>query len=86
MAPFLTELANRVKAEGIRVGSYPTSQKDVTVSLLGRDVERVKEIGQEVRMNKEPKLSPRSRVNLTSLMTFSIGILVGRERVEWEGH
>lgn len=48
IAPFLTELAARVKVEGIKVGSYPTYPKGVTVSLLGQDVDLVKKIGEEV--------------------------------------
>lgn len=48
IAPFLTELSNRVKVEGIRVGSYPSFGKGVRVSLIGKDVERVKAIGEEV--------------------------------------
>ena len=49
IAPFLTALQHRVKLEGIRVGSYPAFQRGVTISLLGRDVERVKALGDEVR-------------------------------------
>ncbi|ORX37876.1 MoaB/Mog domain-containing protein [Kockovaella imperatae] len=48
IAPFLTELQARVKKEGIRVGSYPYLYSGVHVSLIGHDVERVKELGQEV--------------------------------------
>ena len=49
IAPYLTELSKRVKSEGITVGSYPTFHKGVTVSLIGRNQEKVKEIGQEVK-------------------------------------
>ncbi|KAF8314544.1 Molybdopterin binding protein [Clavulina sp. PMI_390] len=49
IAPFLTGLAERVKAQGIKVGSYPSFNKGVTVSLLGQNVELVKQIGEEVR-------------------------------------
>ncbi|WWC73571.1 uncharacterized protein I206_107543 [Kwoniella pini CBS 10737] len=48
IAPFLTELQARVKKEGIRVGSYPYLYSGVHVSLIGHDVERVRELGQEV--------------------------------------
>ncbi|KAK8849548.1 hypothetical protein IAR55_004883 [Kwoniella newhampshirensis] len=48
IAPFLTELQARVKKEGIRVGSYPFLYSGVHVSLIGHDVDRVKELGQEV--------------------------------------
>ncbi|KAF9515016.1 hypothetical protein BS47DRAFT_1316432 [Hydnum rufescens UP504] len=48
IAPFLSALHHRVKSDGIRVGSYPIFQQGVTVSLLGKDVERVKALGDEV--------------------------------------
>lgn len=48
IAPFLTDLAARVKAEGIKVGSYPAFQKGVTISLIGQDVDAVRKYGQEV--------------------------------------
>lgn len=48
IAPYLTSLHKRLQSEGIRVGSYPLLQKGVTVSLIGRNVERIKEIGEEV--------------------------------------
>ena len=48
IAPYLTALQKRVYSEGIRVGSYPSFQQGVTVSLIGRDEERLLELGQEV--------------------------------------
>ncbi|WWC92933.1 uncharacterized protein L201_007896 [Kwoniella dendrophila CBS 6074] len=48
IAPYLTELQARVKKEGIRIGSYPYLYSGVHVSLIGHDVERVRELGQEV--------------------------------------
>ncbi|ORY34871.1 MoaB/Mog domain-containing protein [Naematelia encephala] len=48
IAPYLTELQARVKKEGIRIGSYPYLYSGVHVSLIGHDVERIKELGQEV--------------------------------------
>ncbi|WVQ79260.1 hypothetical protein IAT38_001356 [Cryptococcus sp. DSM 104549] len=48
IAPFLTELQARVKKEGIRIGSYPYLYQGVHVSLIGHDVERIKELGREV--------------------------------------
>ncbi|KAG8959893.1 hypothetical protein FRC03_007337 [Tulasnella sp. 419] len=48
IAPFLTSLQKRVTDEGIRIGSYPTLRKGVTISLIGRDKQRVLEIGEEV--------------------------------------
>ncbi|RXK35414.1 molybdopterin binding domain-containing protein [Tremella mesenterica] len=56
IAPFLTELQVRVKKEGIRVGSYPFLQRGVHVSLIGHDVERVRELGQEVVKELEGKV------------------------------
>ena len=47
IAPYLTTLHKRLASEGIRVGSYPLLQRGVTVSLIGRDEERIREIGQE---------------------------------------
>ncbi|KZV99011.1 Molybdopterin binding protein [Exidia glandulosa HHB12029] len=48
IAPFLTELQRRVKGEGVRIGSYPSFQKGVTVSLIGNNEARVRELGEEV--------------------------------------
>ena len=66
IAPYLTELQARVKKEGIRIGSCelppqnpvrleltradPYLYSGVHVSLIGHDVERVKELGQEVSL------------------------------------
>lgn len=48
IAPFLTKLSEEVRKEGIRVGSYPALQKGVTVSLIGKNEERLKELQQRV--------------------------------------
>lgn len=48
IAPFLTSLQQKVKEEGIRIGSYPQLMKGVTVSLIGRDEARIRELGDEV--------------------------------------
>ncbi len=50
IAPYLTSLHERLKNEGIRVGSYPLLMQGVTVSLIGFNQERVREIGKEVRI------------------------------------
>lgn len=47
IAPFLTSLQARVKAEGIRVGSYPKLMQGVDVSLIGKDEGRLNELAQE---------------------------------------
>jgi hypothetical protein len=48
IAPYLAELQERVKVEGVRVGSYPFFMKGVFVSLIGQNEERVRELGKEV--------------------------------------
>jgi len=48
IAPFLAELAARYKADGVKVGSYPTFGGGVTVSLIGVNEELIKEISIEV--------------------------------------
>ncbi|KAH8921861.1 Molybdopterin binding protein, partial [Atractiella rhizophila] len=48
IAPFLTQLQERVKKEGVRVGSYPKMNNGVDVSLIGKDEERLRELGAEV--------------------------------------
>jgi hypothetical protein len=50
IAPYLTQLQKRVQPDGIQVGSYPLLQRGVTVSLIGRDEKKVREIGEEVRI------------------------------------
>ena len=52
IAPYLTALQKRVNPEGIRVGSYPLFLKGVYVSLIGRDEQRVREIGDEVSSDR----------------------------------
>jgi molybdopterin-biosynthesis enzyme MoeA-like protein len=47
IAPYLTELQERVKKEGVRVGSYPFFM-GVFVSLIGQNEGRVRELGKEV--------------------------------------
>lgn len=56
IAPYLTELQARVKKEGIRVGSYPYLYQGVHVSLIGHDVERIKELGLEVEKELDGKI------------------------------
>lgn len=47
IAPYLTELQARTKADGIRVGSYPLLQAGVYVSLIGQDQEVVKALAED---------------------------------------
>ncbi|KAI0318225.1 Molybdopterin binding protein, partial [Amylostereum chailletii] len=63
IAPFLTALHNRVKNEGIRVGSYPLFAKGVYVSLIGQDAKRVLEIAAEVEAGIQGKLVSEDEVN-----------------------
>ena len=48
IAPYLTQLQKRVQEDGIQVGLYPVLQHGVTVSLIGKDEQRIREIGEEV--------------------------------------
>jgi molybdopterin-biosynthesis enzyme MoeA-like protein len=49
VAGYLTELANKVEAKGVKVGSYPRWGKDHnTVTLVGRDREYVESLVPEV--------------------------------------
>lgn len=50
IAPFLAELAARYKADGVKVGSYPSFGGGVTVSLIGVNEELIKDISIEVRL------------------------------------
>lgn len=56
IAPYLTELQARTKEAGVRVGSYPLLSRGVYVSLIGRDVEKVKEVAEEVAVKLEGRL------------------------------
>jgi molybdopterin-biosynthesis enzyme MoeA-like protein len=48
IAPFLTDLQAKVKAEGIRVGSYPKGiGGGVDVSLIGKDEARLEELSKD---------------------------------------
>jgi len=62
IAPFLTKLSQRVKAEDIRVGSYPKLLAGVDVSLIGLDEARLKEIAQEVATELQGEVASAARV------------------------
>jgi molybdopterin-biosynthesis enzyme MoeA-like protein len=52
VAPYLTELAARVEPRGVKVGSYPRwGKKSNTVTLVGRDVEFIEGLVEEVAQN-----------------------------------
>lgn len=48
IAPFLTSLQERVKNDGVRIGSYPFFGRGVCVSLIGLDKPSILELGEEV--------------------------------------
>ena len=55
IAPYLTSLQERLRPNGIQVGSYPVLYKGVFVSLIGRDPDssqgstlRLADVAQEV--------------------------------------
>jgi len=48
IAPYLTSLQERLKSEGIQVGSYPSVERGVSISLIGRDLNRLAALGDEV--------------------------------------
>jgi hypothetical protein len=56
IAPYLTELQARTKADGIRVGSYPLLSHGVYVSLIGQDREAVKALAGETAKALEGRL------------------------------
>ncbi|PAV19372.1 Molybdopterin binding protein [Pyrrhoderma noxium] len=62
IAPYLTDLHKRVSKEGIQVGSYPAFQQGVTVSLIGRNEARVREIGDEVARGIQGEVIEASRI------------------------
>jgi len=43
IAPYLTSLQERLRSQGIQVGSYPVLYKGVFVSLIGRDLKPIGE-------------------------------------------
>jgi molybdopterin-biosynthesis enzyme MoeA-like protein len=52
VAPYLTELAERVEPKGVKVGSYPRwGKKSNTVTLVGRNVEFIEGLVEEVARN-----------------------------------
>jgi len=63
LAPFLTKLHERVRKEGIRVGSYPKLLKGVDVSLIGKDESRLLELAEE----------GTSEIQSTSATLYSLG-------------
>lgn len=48
IAPFLTSLQERVKNNGVRIGSYPFFGRGVCVTLIGLDKPTILALGEEV--------------------------------------
>ena len=53
IAPFLTSLQERVKNEGVRIGSYPFFGRGVCISLIGLDKPHILALGEEVAKETE---------------------------------
>ena len=62
IAPYLTSLQERVKSEGVRVGSYPLLMKGVYVSLIGLDEKRVRILSEEVGKEIQGRLVSEEEV------------------------
>ena len=62
IAPYLTSLQDRVKSEGVRVGSYPLLMKGVYVSLIGLDEKRVRYLSEEVGKEIQGRLVSEEEV------------------------
>ncbi|GAA6043731.1 hypothetical protein JCM8097_000498 [Rhodosporidiobolus ruineniae] len=62
IAPFLTKLAERVRKEGVRVGSYPKLMAGVDVSLIGKDEKRLEELAQEVIQELQGELVAQGKL------------------------
>ncbi|PWN18450.1 Molybdopterin binding protein [Microstroma glucosiphilum] len=56
IAPYLEKLNTRCKQENIRLGSYPKFQGGVDVSLIGDDLKRLQELGEEVEKELDAKI------------------------------
>ncbi|KAG7095806.1 hypothetical protein E1B28_006506 [Marasmius oreades] len=56
IAPYLTSLQARLKADGIQVGSYPVLNQGVFVSLIGRDIPSF--VGSSTTNGKKLKKGP----------------------------
>ncbi|KIR34639.1 molybdopterin binding domain-containing protein [Cryptococcus deuterogattii MMRL2647] len=69
IAPYLTELQARVKKEGIRIGSYPYLYQGVHVSLIGHNVERIKELGREVIREVDGKVVAEGKLGDDTIST-----------------
>ncbi|GAA5951240.1 hypothetical protein JCM3765_002420 [Sporobolomyces pararoseus] len=62
ISPFLSELNERVKKEGIRLGSYPKLRAGVDVSLIGKDEKRLLELAKEVEQELQGSLVASGKI------------------------
>ncbi|GAA6021861.1 hypothetical protein JCM10207_004521 [Rhodosporidiobolus poonsookiae] len=62
ISPFLTKLAERVRKEGVRVGSYPKLMAGVDVSLIGKDQARLQELAEEVVQELQGELIAQGKL------------------------
>ncbi|GAA5881733.1 hypothetical protein JCM8547_008367 [Rhodosporidiobolus lusitaniae] len=67
IAPFLTKLAERVRKEGVRVGSYPRLYMGVDVSLIGKDQQRLSELAEEVIQELKGELKAQGKLGEETL-------------------
>jgi hypothetical protein len=56
IAPYLTALQTRTKADGIRIGSYPLLQHGVYVSFIGQDRAAVQALAEATARDLEGRL------------------------------
>jgi molybdopterin-biosynthesis enzyme MoeA-like protein len=63
IAPYLTDLQARVKADDVRVGSYPQWGGGVYVSLIARDHARVRALADEVAAALGGQVSEKGRAS-----------------------
>lgn len=62
ISPFLSKLHERVRKEGIRVGSYPKLRVGVDVSLIGKDESRLLELAREVEQELKGSLVAHGKI------------------------
>ncbi|PWN49805.1 Molybdopterin binding protein [Violaceomyces palustris] len=62
ISPFLVRLTEKCKPEGIKVGSYPKWNNGVDVSLIGDNLDRLKELGQEVEKELDGKILEAGKI------------------------
>ncbi|KZT04872.1 Molybdopterin binding protein [Laetiporus sulphureus 93-53] len=62
IAPYLTELQARTKADGIQVGSYPLLMRGVYVALIGRGEQALRALAEEVAEKLEGRVLTEEEV------------------------